>query len=241
MVISSRAPQASDSDAATRDARTRDRVLAMISERGPITAADLGALLGLTATGVRRHLDQLAETGAVTSRAPHVGKRGRGRPAREWVVGDTGHERLASDYDDLATDAVRFVRDTGGPQAVRAFADQRMSALEARCAAQVDAAGDDPRARTEALVSALRTEGYAASARTVGDDVVVGLQLCQGHCPVQHVAAQFPELCEAETDAFSRLLGVHVQRLATLAQGDHVCTTFVPTAGARPHTERSTR
>ena len=39
----------------------------------------------------------------------------------------------------------------------------------------------------------------------------------------------FPELCEAETEAFSRLLGVHVQRLATLAQGDHVCTTFVPT------------
>jgi predicted ArsR family transcriptional regulator len=213
----------------------------MISERGPITAADLAALLGLTATGVRRHLDQLAETGAVTSRAPHAGKRGRGRPAREWVVGDTGHERLASDYDDLATDAVRFVRDTAGPEAVRAFADQRMSALEARCAAQVDAAGDDPRARTEALVSALRAEGYAASARTVGDDVVVGLQLCQGHCPVQHVAAEFPELCEAETDAFSRLLGVHVQRLATLAQGDHVCTTFVPTAGARPHTERSTR
>ena len=133
------------------------------------------------------------------------------------------------------------MRDTAGPEAVRAFADQRMSALEARCAAQVDAAGDDPRARTEALVSALRSEGYAASARTVGDDVVVGLQLCQGHCPVQHVAAEFPELCEAETDAFSRLLGVHVQRLATLAQGDHVCTTFVPTAGARPHTERSTR
>ena len=34
--------------------------------------------------------------------------------------------------------------------------------------------------------------------------------------------------CEAERESFSRLLGVHVQRLATLAQGDHVCTTFVP-------------
>jgi hypothetical protein len=45
---------------------------------------------------------------------------------------------------------------------------------------------------------------------------------------VQHVAAEFPQFCEAETEAFSRLLGVHVQRLATLAHGDHVCTTFVP-------------
>jgi hypothetical protein len=45
---------------------------------------------------------------------------------------------------------------------------------------------------------------------------------------VQHVAAEFPQFCDAETDAFSRLLGVHVQRLATLAHGEHVCTTFIP-------------
>ena len=110
MVISPRAPRASAddariNDAASRDARTRDRVLALISERGPITAADLAADLGLTATGVRRHLDQLAESGAVTSRAPHTGKRGRGRPAREWVVGEIGHDHLTSDYDELAADA----------------------------------------------------------------------------------------------------------------------------------------
>ena len=59
------------------------------------------------------------------------------------------------------------------------------------------------------------------------------VQLCQGHCPVQHVASEFPQLCEAETEAFGRLLGVHVQRLATLAHGDHVCTTFVPTPTER--------
>ena len=45
---------------------------------------------------------------------------------------------------------------------------------------------------------------------------------------MQHVATRFPQLCEAETEVFSRLLGVHVQRLATLAGGAHVCTTHVP-------------
>ena len=45
---------------------------------------------------------------------------------------------------------------------------------------------------------------------------------------MQRVAAQFPQLCEAEAEAFGRLLGVHVQRLATLAHGEHVCTTHVP-------------
>ncbi len=217
-------------------------MLTAISENGPITAAELADLLGLTATGVRRHLDQLAAEGAVESHARTTVKRGRGRPAREWVVGEGGHAHLTADYDALASEVVRFLRDTSGDQAVRDFADQRVAALEERYGELVDAAGDDPRARVEALVDALRTEGYAATARPVGEDGVVGVQLCQGHCPVQHVAAEAPELCEAEADAFSRLLGVHVQRLATLAQGDHVCTTFVPTPGtARPETGRSTR
>jgi hypothetical protein len=41
------------------------------------------------------------------------------------------------------------------------------------------------------------------------------------------VAAEFPQLCEAETEAFARLLGTPVQRLATIAHGDGVCTTHV--------------
>ena len=56
-----------------------------------------------------------------------------------------------------------------------------------------------------------------------------GIEVCQHHFPVAHVASEFPELCEAEAEVMSRLLGTHVQRLATIANGDGVCTTFVPT------------
>jgi hypothetical protein len=41
------------------------------------------------------------------------------------------------------------------------------------------------------------------------------------------VAAEFPQLCEAETEAFGRLLDVPVRRLATIAHGDGICTTHV--------------
>ena len=73
-------------------------------------------------------------------------------------------------------------------------------------------------------------EGYAASVSALG----AGGQLCQHHCPVAHVAAEFPQLCEAETRAFERLLGTHVQRLATIARGDAVCTTYVPGSAGVP-------
>jgi predicted ArsR family transcriptional regulator len=74
------------------------------------------------------------------------------------------------------------------------------------------------------LASFLTEQGYAASveARATGEE------LCQHHCPIAHVASEFPQLCEAETEAFSKLLGTHVQRLATIAHGDGVCTTYIP-------------
>jgi hypothetical protein len=39
--------------------------------------------------------------------------------------------------------------------------------------------------------------------------------------------AEYPQLCEAETETFGRLLGTPAQRLATIARGDGVCTTHV--------------
>ena len=42
------------------------------------------------------------------------------------------------------------------------------------------------------------------------------------------MAAEFPQLCEAETAVIGRLVGTHVQRLATIAHGDGICTTHIP-------------
>jgi predicted ArsR family transcriptional regulator len=74
------------------------------------------------------------------------------------------------------------------------------------------------------MARSLTAHGYASTTAETG----AGVQVCQHHCPVAHVAAEFPELCEAETRAFAELLGTHVQRLATIAHGDGVCTTHVP-------------
>ena len=218
------------------ESRTRDRVLRVVSQEGPVSITVLVDRLGLTETAVRRQVDTLHAEGLVESREA-TGPRRRGRPARSWVLTDRGHRALVSDYDHLAGEALRFLGDTVGAQAVQQFAEQRVASLEQRYSARMDAAGPGTAARAAALVDALNADGFAASARpvgTAGAGQLTGIQLCQGHCPVQHVAAEFPQFCEAETEAFSRLLGVHVQRLATLAQGDHVCTTFVPT----PTTER---
>ncbi|MGZ8738457.1 MAG: helix-turn-helix transcriptional regulator [Nocardioides sp.] len=215
------------------DPRTRERVLAAVTLDGPVTASQLGNRLGLTPAAVRRHLDSLAAAGAIREFEP-VGpaSRGRGRPARRWVVSPAGHDALASGYGVLAAQALRYLAAYVGPEAVAGFAQDRIAAQEQRYAGALAEAGAQPRARVDALVAALNEDGFAATARPIGSGhdggEATGIQLCQGHCPVRHVAEEFPQLCQAETDAFSRLIGVHVQRLSTIAGGQHVCTTFVP-------------
>ncbi|GAB2977065.1 transcriptional regulator [Nocardioides montaniterrae] len=208
------------------DAPTRERVARFLLETGPQTAVQLAERLDLTPAAVRRHLDQLVEEGAVETRDQRpAGQRGRGRPAKAFALTEHGRDRFEKQYDDLAAEALRFLRETAGDEAVKAFAVRRAGFIEARFP---EVAAANPGATpAEILALIFSEEGYAASVRQLP---VVGEQLCQQHCPVSHVAHEFPQLCEAETEAISRVLGTHVQRLATIAHGDGVCTTCIPTA-----------
>ncbi|MFL6120299.1 helix-turn-helix transcriptional regulator [Actinophytocola sp.] len=211
------------------EGRTRHGVARLLLEQGPITAAAVAETLRISPAAVRRHLDTLVANGEACMRdAPRRGQRGRGRPAKLWLLTETGRARFGHAYDDLAIAAIRFVAEAAGASAVRQFAQRRVATLVERHRGEVldtpDLAG-----RTKALADALTREGYAASTRRVG----TGEQLCQHHCPVAHVAAEFPELCEVETAAFAELLGTHVQRLSTIARGDAACTTHVPLGDSR--------
>jgi predicted ArsR family transcriptional regulator len=224
---------------------TRARIARLILENGPITAAGLSTRTGLTPAAVRRHLDNLLADGMIkvrTTRRP--ASRGRGRPAKLFVITDAGRSAFEHAYDGLAASALRFLAETAGPGAVAEFARRQVADLERRYRPVVEAAG--PGERVQALADALSADGYAASAsvapaggRAGQRNGQRGEQLCQHHCPVAHVAAEFPQLCEAETEAFARLLGTPVQRLATIAHGDGVCTTHV-TAPSLAHTRTAT-
>ncbi|WP_317495083.1 metalloregulator ArsR/SmtB family transcription factor [Haloechinothrix sp. LS1_15] len=232
MVAASAAAPAPAAAPATHEGGTRHEVARLLLEEGPITAAAVADRLGISPTAVRRHLDALLADGeAETREAPARLRRGRGRPARLFLLTDAGRARFGHAYDDLAVSAIRFLAEHGGQEAVRSFAEHRVTKLVGPYRETVTRQ-PDVASRAEALATALSREGYAASTAAAGS----GEQLCQHHCPVAHVAAEFPQLCEAETEAFARLLGTHVQRLATIARGDAACTTHVPvgtTEGSR--------
>ncbi|WP_437020630.1 helix-turn-helix transcriptional regulator [Streptomyces sp. enrichment culture] len=219
--------EAPHEELATGERSTRNRVARSILDHGPSTVAELAERLGLTQAAVRRHLDALVADGVVEARDRRVyGTRTRGRPAKAFALTDCGRDAFDQSYDKLAVDALRWIAEReGGEQAVAAFARARIAAQAGAYRKAVEAAS--PEDRAEALAKALSADGYAATARSAPHPQQ-GEQLCQHHCPVAHVAEQFPQLCEAETEFFAELLGTHVQRLATIAHGDGVCTTFIP-------------
>jgi predicted ArsR family transcriptional regulator len=205
--------------------RTRTQVARAILEGGPATAATLAEALAITPAGIRRHLDALVADGILIARDPYQtpSDRGRGRPSKVFAMTDTGREQFEHSYDDLAVSALKFMAKSD-KRLVQEFANARAQDIAQRAAKKIGAKKSITE-KSKALAEFLTADGFAANSHTQG----LGEELCQNHCPIAHVAAQFPELCEAETAAFSELLGTHVQRLATIAHGEGVCTTFIPT------------
>ena len=225
--------------ASSPDRHTRGAIVQLLLEDGPITAGEVGERLGISAAGVRRHLDALMDAGEAQSSAAAAWQHsGRGRPAKRYRLTAAGRAKLGHTYDDLAVAAMRQLREIGGEDAVRTFARRRIDSI----LAGVTDGPHDVESTADRVAGALTKAGYATTTTPVSGPIH-GIQLCQHHCPVSHVAEEFPELCETEREAFAEILGTHVQRLATIVNGDCACTTHVPlteTSTDKPTTLRRT-
>ena len=218
------------------DGHTRRAIVRLLLESGSITVSEIGDRLGLAAAGVRRHLDALIEAGDAESAAASSWQQaGRGRPARRYRLTAGGRAKLEHAYDDLASAAIRQLREIGGQDAVSTFARRRIDAILAGVQPADSADDADVEAAAERVADAFTRAGYVATTTQVGGPIH-GVQICQHHCPVSHVAEEFPELCEAEREAMAEVLGTHVQRLATIVNGDCACTTHVPLTPATAKT-----
>lgn len=223
-VVKFRPETAGAATAASSERHTRGAIVQLLLESGPITAGEIGEQLGISAAGVRRHLDALLEAGeAQASEAAAWQHNGRGRPARRYRLTAAGRAKMGHAYDDLAVAAMRQLREIGGDEAVRTFARRRIDTI----LSGVSEGADDVESTVDRVAQSLTRAGYAATTTQVSGPIH-GIELCQHHCPVSHVAEEFPELCEAEREAFAEVLGTHVQRLATIVNGDVACTTHVP-------------
>ena len=218
-------------DMAPVETDTRRRILLYVLRHGPVSATTISEAFGLSAAGVRRHLDNIVADGlAEAVDAPRSGQ--RGRPAKLFRLTDAGRAQFGHDYDTLALLALRALKNSGGEEAVEDFAAQRINDLLGDIPElDGDYADDrDVKAQAKNIAEALTNRGYAATVSHAAG----GVQICRHHCPIQDVAEEFPELCAAEHWVVAELLGQHTQPLATIADGNGICTTHIPLTTITP-------
>ncbi|WP_022872496.1 helix-turn-helix transcriptional regulator [Nesterenkonia alba] len=251
------------SGARESDGSTRERVLQLVVEEGPISAAALGKKLGLTAAAVRRHLDAMTEQGIVEVHNVTGKRKTAGRPSRRYVISSRGQEVLGDDYLNLVRSALEILEshasehnepdtvddagvasdDEGSTDSsgARLLAKEYFGRFETRYQDELKKI-EDLDERTERLAELFNSDGFAGFTRLVGRDspllAMQSTQLCQGHCPIREIAEAHPVFCEEETAMISRLLEVDVRRLSTQAAGAHVCTTHVPVGREKLAAER---
>jgi predicted ArsR family transcriptional regulator len=208
-----------------------DRLLLLLKTRGPQTAADLAAIIGISAEGARQQLIRLGENGLVEAMAE---PRGVGRPAQVWALTAAGHGRFPDAHAELTAQLLRAVRSELGEKALEKLIARRESESLAAYSALLAGAADLGE-RVARLAAARSREGYMAEVQADGD----GYLLIENHCPICVAAAACQGFCRAERDVFQQALGsdVSVQRSEHILGGDRRCAYRIaapPPAAATP-------
>jgi predicted ArsR family transcriptional regulator len=208
-------PTSSLSAAGSRPAS--ERLLLLLKTRGPQTAADLAAVVGISAEGVRQQLIKLGEGGLIEATAE---PRGVGRPAQLWALTAAGHARFPDTHAELTAQLLRAVRSELGEEALDKLIARREAESRAAYAAILAGAADLGE-RVARLAAARSREGYMAECHAEGD----GYLLVENHCPICVAAAACQGFCRAERDVFQQVLGsgVSVERTEHILAGGRRC------------------
>src|SRR5829696_1857201 len=198
---------------------SRRALLDALKRRGALTAAELAAELGVTATAIRLHLDDL-ERDELVMVAETRREGGAGRPARRWVLTERARTLFPDHHGDLTVqllDAMRATIGDEGVEQVLAVRDQEQRATYARA---LPARGLG--AKVTSLAAMRAEEGYMAEAIEQPDGSWL---LVEHNCPICEAASTCQGLCRSELATFQTVLGdrAKVEREEHLLSGGQRC------------------
>ncbi len=197
-------------------ASTRRAVLVALKRHGTMRAGELASELGITVAAVRQQLGRLEEDGLVSySSDPH----GRGRPAHRYELTTSAEALFPKRYGDLTTELLGYL---GGPQSAevsRLFERRRRRRLHD---AEARLAGRSLDEQVKELARILDEDGYLADVERLPNG---GWRITEHNCAILSVATGYRQACTSEL-AFIReaLPSGHVERVAHLLDGAHVCS-----------------
>jgi predicted ArsR family transcriptional regulator len=206
-------------------------IVKLIRRHGSQTVEDLHRALGVTAVGVRHHLDALEAEGMLTSeterRAGSPSGSRRGRPRRIYRLTDAADDVFPKNYSGLVQSILEHVEDSGGAEAVEEIFRARRLKVEGDLRARLQ--GQDLAARVSAVAELQDRSGYMAECDAAPDG---GFVLREHNCAICKVARRFPQVCRNELELIRNVTDAEVTREQHILAGDSVCSYRI-----RPHSE----
>ena len=195
---------------------TRQEILEYLRRNGEATVKELGALLGLTSTGIRQHLTVLERDGLIAVRET----RGRvGRPALVYSLTSEGSALFPNRYDELANFLLDEMRAIAGSQGMQTV----LMRVAARAAEPYEA-----RLRNKDLAGRIAEATAIINERGSVATIEVGAEgeylINQFTCPFPNVARYHSGVCALEVEFVRRLSGGDARLVRSLLRGDKSCS-----------------
>ena len=196
---------------------TADRLLILLKTRGPQTAAELGAALGVSDEAARQHLVKLAGEGLVEGASE---TRGVGRPVQVWNLTAAGNGRFQNAHAELTVQLISTIRKVLGEEALDRLIAAREKETLANYQAEMEGAAD-LKERVARLAAIRDREGYMCEWKADAD----GYLLIENHCPICAAATACQGFCQAEMRTFKQTLGagVEISREEHIVSGARRC------------------
>lgn len=197
---------------------SRRALLDELKRRGALTAAELATELGVTATAVRLHLDDLESDGLVVAETLRGG--GAGRPARRWSLTERARTLFPDHHGELTVQLLGAMQAALGDEGVERVLEARDREQQAAYSQAMPARGLG--AKVSALAALRADEGYMAEAIEEPDGSWL---LVEHNCPICEAASTCQGLCRSELDTFQTVLGegAQVEREEHLLSGGQRC------------------
>ncbi len=205
---------------------TRQEILDILHRQRRASVKELGAVLGLTSTGIRQHLNVLQRDGLARTDE----ERGRvGRPALVYSLTEKAENLYPKSYDLLANLLIEEVRGIVGGGGLLTLL-RRVAARMAE--PHLDQAeGLSIEERTGLAAEALRQLGCEAGWERTETDLL----LHQYTCPFPAVARRNSAVCAMDVNFVSRLTGGDARLTESVLRGDRCCTYRI----GPPHGDRA--
>jgi len=201
-------------------ATTRDLVLKTLLTRQRCTINELADAVGINPISVRHHVTKLEASDLVTSEEE---RHGVGRPRRLYFLTEKGMEQFPTRYLRLTVRLLAQLKESLPEPMVSKLFTQLADDLITEYSSDLDLETLPLEDRLDVVKELLQSEGFTMDWERKENEYIIQ----ESSCPYYHVGQMHPEICTVDQTLISNILGVPVQKVSCILNGDTSCKYIV--------------